>query len=105
VGKDGGLISMTTVNVHDDTFEKIRDYQFRQSVPGQATLSVIPLENLTESEKKHIVEGMNKRLQGQITIKLEIQSELLQTGRGKISRVVKEGQLSLNDTAKKQGTE
>lgn len=105
VGKDGGLISMTTVNVHDDTFDKVRDYQFRQSIAGQAILSVVPLYDLTETDRKRIIEGMNKRLQGQITLELKVQSELLQTGRGKILRVIQEGQLAIDGTAEKRGVE
>lgn len=105
VGKDGGLISMTTVNVHDDTFDKVRDYQFRQSVPGQAILSVVPLGDLTENDRKRIVEAMNKRLQGQITLELKVRSELVQTGRGKIMRVVHEGALAIKDTTAKRGAE
>lgn len=91
VGKDGGLISMTTINIHDDTFDRVRDYQFRQSTPGQAILSIIPLGDLQETDCMRIVTAMNKRLQGQIDLKLEVRSELVKTGRGKILRVVQEG--------------
>lgn len=90
VGKDGGLISMTAVNVHDDTFNKVRDYQFRQSVAGQAILSVVPFETLTETDQNNIIQSMNKRLQGQVTFQLEVRSEILKTGRGKTLRVVQE---------------
>ncbi len=105
VGKDGGLISMTTVNVHDNTFDKVRDYQFRQSKAGEAVLSVIPLCDLTDHDRQRILDGMNKRLQGQITLQLEIQSQLIKTGRGKILRVVQEGQLAEDSTSKRQGAE
>ncbi len=94
VGKDGGLLSMTAINVHDDTFAKVKDYQFRQSVAGRAILSVIAVEDLSEAEQRRIVENMNQRLQGQVALELEVRSELLKTGRGKILRVIQEGQLT-----------
>jgi len=94
VGITGALISTTAINVHDDTLDKIRDYQFRQSIPGRAIFSVIALDDLTDADKKRIIERMNTRLQGQIILELEVVPELLRTERGKISRVIKEGQLA-----------
>lgn len=105
VGKSGTLISTTAINVHDDTLDKVRDYQFRQSIPGRAILSVIPLGDLTDTDQKRILGGMNTRLQGQITLELEVVPELLRTERGKISRVIKEDQLAAGAISEKQGAE
>jgi phenylacetate-CoA ligase len=105
VAKDSGLISLTTVVLYDDIFDKVRDYQFRQAVPGRAILSIIPLGNLTDTDRECIVDLMNKRLQGQIVFELEVISELKKTGRGKILRMVQEGQLAEDNTSKRQGAE
>lgn len=88
ISADGSVVSMTTLNVHDDTFRQVREYQFVQSVPGKATLAVIPMGSLTEDEQKRIVLNMNKRLQGQVVLDLKVCAELEKTARGKQPRVV-----------------
>jgi phenylacetate-CoA ligase len=90
VAADGAVVSMTTLNVHDDTFRKVREYQFHQSVPGRATLWVVPLGSLDENEQRRITTNMNKRLQGQVVLDLEIRTELAKTVRGKRPRVIQQ---------------
>lgn len=85
---DGSIVTMTALNVHDDTFENVREYQFHQSVPGKATLRVVPTIPLDDNEKQRIVANMNKRLQGQIVLDLEIRKNLVKTERGKQPRVI-----------------
>jgi len=88
VGIDGAVVSMTALNVHDDTFQNVREYQFHQSTPGKATLCVVPIITLDENERNRIVANMNKRLQGQVVLDLEICTELIKTARGKQPRVI-----------------
>lgn len=91
IAADGSVVSMTTLNVHDDTFRSIREYQFHQSTPGKAVLCVIPTTSLDEDEQRRIIANMNKRLQGQVVLDLEIRTELLKTARGKQPRVIQKG--------------
>jgi phenylacetate-CoA ligase len=88
IAVDGSVVSMTALNVHDDTFTNVREYQFHQSVPGKATLCVVPIARLDDKEKQRIVMNMSKRLQGQVTLDLEIRTELVKTPRGKQPRVI-----------------
>jgi phenylacetate-CoA ligase len=88
IAGDGSVISTTTLNVHDDTFTNVREYQFHQSVPGKAALWIVPVRPLDEDEQRRIVSSMNKRLQGQVVLDLEIRTELVKTGRGKQPRVI-----------------
>ncbi len=41
VGRNGNLISWTALNLHDATFDCVRQIQFRQEVPGRATLQLV----------------------------------------------------------------
>ena len=91
---DGSVVSMTALNVHDDTFENVREYQFHQSAAGRATLRIVPARQLDPDEKRRIVESINRRLQGQVTVDLEIRGELKRTGRGKLPRVIQEPALA-----------
>lgn len=88
IAADGSIVTMTTLNVHDDTFEKVREYQFHQSIQGKATLCVVPTIPLDENEKQRIVANMNKRLQGQVTLDLEIRTDIAKTAEGKQPRVI-----------------
>ena len=88
IASDGSPISMTTLNLHDDTLEHVREYQFRQSIPGTATFCIVPAGRLTGEEQQRILVRMNDRLQGQIRLELEIRSELEKTERGKQLRVI-----------------
>ena len=88
IAADGSVVTMTALNIHDDTFNNVREYQFHQSVPGKATLCVVPVTPFDDKEKQRIVMNMNKRLQGQVTLDLEIRTELVKTARGKQPRVI-----------------
>jgi len=81
IASDGSPISMTTMNLHDDTLEHVREYQFRQSTPGIATFCIVPARQLTSEEQHRILVRMNDRLQGQIKLEIEIRSELEKTDR------------------------
>ncbi len=88
IAADGSVVSMTALNVHDDTFRNVREYQFHQSSPGKATLCVVPTSTLDAQEKQRILANMNRRLQGQVVLDLEARTELVKTARGKQPRVI-----------------
>ena len=88
IADDGSVVTMTALNIHDDTFRNVGDYQYHQSIPGKATLCVIPTNYLDENERRRIIARMNKRLQGQIILDLEICDKLIKTARGKQLRVI-----------------
>jgi len=88
IAVDGSVVTMTTLNVHDDTFRHVREYQFHQSMPGKAVLCIVPSIPLEEKEQRRIVANMNTRLQGQVVLDLEIRTELVKTPRGKQLRVI-----------------
>ena len=88
VAADGSVVSMTALNVHDDTFKNVLEYQFHQSVPGEATLCIVPRTTLDAEEQRRIVTNMNARLQGQVVLDLEVRAEVIKTARGKQLRVV-----------------
>ena len=85
---DGSVVTMTALNVHDDTFRRVREYQFHQSAPGKALLCIVPSIPLDEKEQRRIVANMNRRLQGQVVLDIEIRTALVKTPRGKQPRVV-----------------
>lgn len=88
IAKDNSFISMTAFKVHDDTFRSTSGYQFYQSLPGEAIIRIVPSCPLSDAEKLHILSGAAKRLQGQVTLSLEVWQLLEKTGAGKQLRVI-----------------
>jgi len=88
VGADGQFISNTAINVHDDTFEGVVEYQFAQSAPGVAEIRVVPCRPLTEKDRNRILTRMNDRLQGQVRLTLAVCEAVQQTERGKKPRII-----------------
>jgi len=91
VGRDGGLISMTAFNVHDDMFESVGGYQFAQSEPGRATMRLVVIKPLSAEHLRKLQQRVNERLQGQVDVTLEVVQELEKTQRNKELRVVQSG--------------
>jgi len=86
---DGSPISMTAFNVHDDTFEATRGYQFLQTEPGKAVLRVVPAHSFTDQHRERIAARVNARLQGQVLVTLALCNELQLTPEGKQLRVIR----------------
>ena len=42
ISSNGRFISMTSINMHDDIFDKIKQFQFYQDTPGLVTFKYIP---------------------------------------------------------------
>lgn len=96
VGEQGQLISAAAVNVHDATFEHVRQYQFHQKQPGAITLRMIKGDGFTQADEQHIVKVLNERLGG-MTLTLEYVEQIAMTARGKWKYLIqdlKEGLVS-----------
>lgn len=88
--RDGSVISMTTANLHDDTFEQVADYQFRQLEAGRAELCIIQARPLSLEERAELGRRVEQALQGQVSIAVRAVDELEKTPAGKQLRVVHE---------------
>ncbi len=45
VTKNGRYISMTAINMHDDVFDNLRQFQFHQDKIGEVTFNYVPKED------------------------------------------------------------
>ncbi len=83
VAGDGSLIPWTALNMHDDTFGAVRQFQFRQDRPGEATLRLVPVNGLADRDCNRIVESLNRKLSGQVLLRTEIVDAISLSHRGK----------------------
>lgn len=83
VAQDGSYISMTAVNVHDDTFVRVRQFQFYQDTPGQAVLRIVPAPGFGDADRQRIRNNLGRKLNGRLTFSIEITDSIPLTPRGK----------------------
>ena len=69
----GSLISMTSLNVHDDTFEHVRQFQFFQSAPGRAVLRIVPAAGFSPEDEGRRRASLDRKL----NVRLKILTELI----------------------------
>ncbi len=87
VGANGGLISWTALNMHDTTFEDVRQFQLRQEEPGRAVLRVVPAAGYGDAVARRILENLGRKLDGQIQLTIEVTDSIPLTARGKVTYV------------------
>ena len=92
----GRLISMTAINMHDDIFDHIRQFQFFQEQKGKVTFRYIPKETC----RPDVVQDMKRRLMvklgDDVALGMEQVQEIPLTSRGKHRFLIQK--LTLNTT-------
>ena len=83
IARDGSEISWTALNMHDDTFLRVRQFQFRQDAPGKAVLRIVPAEGYGQEDRERIVENLGRKLAGRVDFVVEPVDRIERTSRGK----------------------
>jgi len=84
VTRSGTSISWTALNVHDDTFDNVLQFQFVQEIPGSAILKIVPGKAYGESDRARIVQRLEHKLDHQLDIRIEMVPSLQLSARGKM---------------------
>ena len=79
----GRYISMTAVNMHDETFEAIRQFQFFQEQPGKLVLRYIPKITGSSTALSDLVARLRIKIGDDVEVELKQVDEIALTGRGK----------------------
>jgi len=72
IASDGSQIPWTAVNMHDDTFMRVRQFQFRQDRPGHAVLRVVPSAGFNDADAQRISDRIALKLGDRISIEIEL---------------------------------
>lgn len=83
VAADGSSISWVGVNMHDDTFDRVRQFQFYQDRPGQAVLRVVPAEGFDDSDCRKMLRNLGVKLAGRVRFTVEVVGAIALSSRGK----------------------
>ncbi len=83
IAADGSEIPWTSLNMHDDTFNHVRQFQFLQEKPGQAILRVVPADGFAENDAERIQRNLGRKLDSQLTFSIELTESIPLTPGGK----------------------
>lgn len=90
IGSDGSTISLTSVNVHSDIFDKVEKYQFYQKEPGICYIHIVKREDFMEEDAQEIVKEMQKRMGKKLCIEIRYVDDIIKTASGKYCFLVQE---------------
>lgn len=90
IAADGSRISWTAVNMHDDTFDRVRRFQFHQKTAGHAVLRIVPGEGFGDADLKRIRLHLGRKLNGRLTFDTVVCEDIPLTSRGKATYVLQE---------------
>lgn len=83
VRSDGSKVSLTSVNVHSDIFDRVEKYQFYQDVPGVCYLHIVRGTNFIEEDAERILYEMQKRMGEKLQIEIKYVDDVIKTKSGK----------------------
>lgn len=84
VTSSGRLISMTAINMHDETFDNVRQFQFYQDTPGKVTLKILPNEKFSERDLNRIYDSIKFKLGDDTELEIKIVDSIPRTKSGKL---------------------
>jgi phenylacetate-CoA ligase len=85
VSSTNRYISMTSINMHDDIFDKLIQFQFYQDTPGKILFKFIPKSNFNNSDIYSIVERIKPKLGDDFEIETIPVNEITRNKSGKFS--------------------
>ena len=83
IAADGSEISWAALNMHDDTFLHVRQFQFLQETPGQAVLRIVPADRFGEDDANRIHRNLGRKLDRQLDFTIELVEAIPLSARGK----------------------
>jgi phenylacetate-CoA ligase len=83
VAADGGLVTWTALNVHDDSYARILRFQFLQTTPGRARLRLVPAPGFVAADGERLRRTLQDKLDGRLHLELEVVASLPMTRLGK----------------------
>jgi phenylacetate-CoA ligase len=80
----GRHISMTAINMHDDLFDALRQFQFYQEELGRVVLRYVPKRPLSDRVGRTIHDRLMTKLGGDVELTLVAVDEIPRTHAGKL---------------------
>jgi phenylacetate-CoA ligase len=97
--KTGRLISTSMLNMHDDTYDHLKQFQFHQKERGSVIFRFVPKASLSEEIRSDIKSKLASKLGDDIELILEAVEEIPLTKRGKHRLLIQELDLKFDHPA------
>jgi phenylacetate-coenzyme A ligase PaaK-like adenylate-forming protein len=72
VAHDGAIITWTAINVHDDTFDNVLQFQLYQDTKGHAVLRLVPAPGFGDDDRQRIRRTLDRKLSGRLQVAFDI---------------------------------
>jgi phenylacetate-CoA ligase len=86
----GARLTASALNVHDNTWENVLQFQYVQRRRDVVVLRIMKAEAYSDDNEKRILNRMGTRFGDEIRLRIEYVSELTKTSRGKTPLIVHE---------------
>ena len=83
ITKENRLISMTSINMHSDVFDNVKQFQFIQEKKGEIFLNIVKKRSYTENDTNNIKLELNEKLGDDIDLTIKFVDEIPRTKNGK----------------------
>lgn len=83
VAVDGSFIPWSAVNMHDDTFDHVLQYQMFQDTPGFGILKVVPSNMFCSQDEELILQNLGKKFADRFTFEIAVVKEISLSMSGK----------------------
>lgn len=90
VSRSGNLISMTAINMHDDLFDNVYQFQFQQQEVGELLMRIVRKEGYSDKDTSRIIKALEQKLGTQFDIEIEFVEKIERTQRGKFRFLIQE---------------
>ena len=104
IASDGSEITWTALNMHDDTFINVGQFQFMQETLGQAVLRIVPADGFSDEDVNRIHHNLEHKLNGRLSFKVELVDSIPLSARGKAiyvdQRIPKDRRIISDSTGK-----
>ncbi|NVL90060.1 MAG: phenylacetate--CoA ligase family protein [Desulfobacterales bacterium] len=97
VTKRGNLISITSLNMHSDVFDNVRQFQFYQDTPDKIIFKVVKKNTYTEKDTEYIMQELQRKIKNQIDIEIAFVNEVPKTTRGKYQFLIQKLPIKFGD--------
>ena len=72
ISRTGKLISMTAINMHDDIFDDLEQFQFQQDEIGKIVLKILPKKSLTLTQISLLESRLLPKFIDEFELKIEV---------------------------------
>ncbi|MGE3182085.1 MAG: glycosyltransferase, partial [Phycisphaerae bacterium] len=80
---DGSAVPWVALNMHDDTFDNVRQFQFYQDTPGRCVLKIVTEASFREENAARILRNLDRKLDGRMEVTINRVEEIPLTRNGK----------------------